>query len=83
VHFRICAQRVADDDEEEIADRHDQAHGETNRGLAAVRSDAKWYTDNRKRDASERERKAFVYFSPAGAAFSLVLTLQLLEQLLD
>src|SRR4029450_13027073 len=24
VHFRICAQRVADDDEEEIADRHDQ-----------------------------------------------------------
>src|SRR6266496_2263528 len=33
VHFRVSAQRVADDDEEEIADGHDQAHGETNRWL--------------------------------------------------
>ena len=75
MHFRISAQRVADDDEEEIADGYDQAHGEANRGLAAVRGDAKRYADNRECDASERKRKAFVYFSPAGAAFALVFAL--------
>ena len=55
MHFRVSSQRVADDDEEEIADGHDQAHGETNRSLAAVRGDAKRYADNRERDASERK----------------------------
>ena len=55
VHFGVSAQCIADDDEEEIADRHDQAHREANRSFAAVRSDAKWHTDNRERDASERE----------------------------
>ena len=55
MHFRISAQRVTDNDEEEIADGHDQAHGKANRSLAAVGSNAKRHTDDGERDAGERK----------------------------
>src|SRR6266481_1250813 len=72
VHFRVSAQRVADDDEEEITDGHDQAHGETNRSLAAVRGDAKRYADNRERSASRTEINKRFSFPFACIAFAII-----------
>ena len=83
MHSRVSAQRVPDNDEQKITDGDNQSHGETNRRLAPMRGDPKRHPNNRKSNASERKGKTLVYFRPAGAAFALVFTLELLEQLLN
>src|SRR6266568_2364950 len=80
---RVSAQRVTDNYKEKITDGNDQSHGETNRCLATMRRDTERHPNNREGNAGEWKGKAFVYFCSAGAAFPLVFTLELVEQLLD
>ena len=74
VRLRVAAQRVANDHEEKIRRGNNQAHGEPNRCLAAVRRDTQRHSDYCEGHTRKRERKAFVYFGAAGAAFPLVFT---------
>ena len=48
-----------------------------------MRRDTKRHSDYCEGHTRKRERKAFVDFGAAGAAFSLVLAFQLVKQLLD
>src|SRR6266702_8046985 len=73
VRLRVAAQRVANDHKEKIRRGNNQAHGEPDRSLAAMRRDTQRHSDYCEGHTRKRERKSFVYFGAAGAALPLVL----------
>ena len=74
MRLRVTAQCVADDHKQEVGGGNNQTHREPDRSLSAMRGDTQRHPDDCKRHTRERERKAFIDFGPAGAAFPLVLT---------
>src|ERR1700692_3391446 len=83
MNVRVGAKGVADDDKKEVGKRNDQSHRETDRSLASMRGHSKWHADHGKSQAGKWKGEAFVNLSPAGALLPFILTLELLEQLLD
>src|SRR3982751_6134708 len=81
--MRVSAQCVANDYKQKIRRGDDQAHGKSDRSLAAVRGHTKRHTDDSEGDARERKRKSFVNFGAAGTALPFVFAFQLLQQLCD
>src|SRR4030081_2646552 len=81
--LRFGAQRIANNHENEIADRDDQSHAETDGRLPSMRGDAKWHADESKNQATKCKRKALANLSAAAAVLPFVVALQLVEQWLD
>src|SRR5580704_18202701 len=83
MNVRVGAKRVADDNKKEVGKRDDQSHRKTDRRLASMRSHSERHTNHGKSQTGKWKGEAFVNLSPAGALLAFVLTLELLEQLLD
>lgn len=77
--LRVRAERIGDNDKEEVEDADHETRREAEGSFATMSGDAERDADQRKDEAGDRKRKTFIDLSPTRAAHFWVLGFQLFE----